>query len=66
MAVKGAMTERDQTCKNCRYWKPKSGNYGECRKYAPKSGDGIAKFPITLETTWCGEFEATTHSSRCH
>lgn len=51
------MTEKYQTCKNCRYWKHKSGNYGECRRYAPKPGDGAAKFPITFEITWCGEFK---------
>ena len=60
------MIEKDQTCKNCRYWKAKTGNYGECRKYAPKPGDGTAIFPITFEITWCGEFEAKTRPSRYH
>ena len=58
------MSENDQTCKHCRFWKHKTGNYGECRKYAPKPTKGFAKFAITSEITWCGQFEAKDGPSR--
>lgn len=56
------MSFENLKCKDCIYWKPKSGNYGECRRYAPKPGDGTAKFPVTFDIMWCGDFKAKEHT----
>lgn len=43
-----------QACKNCRYSRD-----GECRRHAPIcDADGLAQFPKSLTTPWCGDWES--------
>lgn len=51
------------TCSNCRYWDNSSSSSltdaetGKCRRSSPgfDSRTGIAVWPFTEETDWCGE-----------
>jgi len=45
------------TCASCRFYRTK-GRAGECRRFPPVPGFGDFLFPITLETSWCGEHRA--------
>lgn len=53
-------------CAQCKFWKAKSSNIGQCRRYPPGitfSDSGEQKpwedvFPRTTAHSWCGEFVA--------
>jgi hypothetical protein len=49
------------SCAECRYWVALEKVTGTCRRYPPipqLPADGLlAAFPITVGTSWCGEFK---------
>lgn len=53
--------ERKETCKDCKFFRPKSSDPflasyedNECRRYSPnKKGE----WPYVKEDDWCGEFK---------
>jgi hypothetical protein len=59
-------------CDTCEYWEgfhPRDGNKGrgKCRKRSPQiisippSFTGIAKWPITHDDDWCGDYERVSN-----
>ena len=60
------MSERKETCGNCRYWSTTVYDQGECRKRPPVIVDalcgpdgeifGATYWPVTIERDWCGEW----------
>jgi len=49
----------EKQCSNCKSFccrRPDSPQ-GQCRRHAPKPGDGEHRWPEVLETEWCHEFE---------
>ena len=45
-------------CLDCQYFDPDDETGGECRRYAPRPGDGgsEANWPIVYNDGWCGQF----------
>lgn len=51
---------REISCGNCKYWKRYSpeDDRGECRRHSPVYNiHGTSRWPQTIETDWCGDFE---------
>lgn len=42
----------EQNCGNCVYW-----NSGECHSCPPEVGGTYGRWPKTLDTWWCGNWE---------
>ncbi len=48
----------EEICGNCKHFLKKEG---QCRKYAPRGGEG-RPWPSVQEKDWCSEFEGTQPS----
>ncbi len=48
------MSERKETCANCKAWKSEDGRCGECRRHAPDIGDATVT-PTPQHWYWCLE-----------
>jgi hypothetical protein len=54
----------EEICENCEFWEALIDNemeQGFCRRHSPRHmspRNGLARWPITDSTDWCGEFEA--------
>jgi len=61
---------RSPACERCRFWVANTNPFGECRRRAPApTGRGYeeqrstaytrasSRFPETVKTDWCGDFE---------
>lgn len=55
--TKDPVTDNAPTCAGCFFYRTK-GRAGECRRFPPVPGFGDFLFPITHETSWCGEHQA--------
>ena len=54
-------------CRLCAYWaqEPDSNSIGSCRRYAPEpvpGNEGLAAWPKTFSTNWCGDFKRGTYA----
>ena len=55
------------SCADCRFFQgddyrgsegePVPPDTGECRRHAPRPGDGVAKWPKVDRNDWCGGYE---------
>jgi len=60
--------QRKDNCETCRMWRVvREGDYGQCRRHAPTpeveayiddEPKQWSRWPITVSSEWCGEFEA--------
>jgi len=71
-ANRGAAGVSESKCETCRYWSGDAVSDGMCRRYAPRATvaagenddpdertfDRYPLWPRTLNTEWCGEWQA--------
>jgi hypothetical protein len=63
-----ALPQRGKRCGTCFYWRNPGSidgyeeEGGDCCRYAPRpndetSDDNLAIWPVTLRTSWCGDYK---------